>query len=1138
MSKGLRVGSDMDRIQGLQKDLEKAPKIAKSERAKSKADTDDPSTSSNAGSVPASLPYPTTPEHGKSNLMPTAPNVVEDYDDTSTMTDQSPESFTSPRSYNKVARRPPARLDFQGSRSMNSEDFPAKSPLRSGTSLRSFQLDENRENIIRGDGTFTPMSPSLSVRMHQISRSSSPHTPQFPFPGGGSDEIDRVSVPRRERVRTPSQRSLSGVIPRDSSFSVGQARPEVRARSATLDRAAKQVRPLGFIETDVGAASATGCNADTSATVRSRTPDSVISDARIIESLRSPPSKDRMPHSDSGGTLADIAGTYYPHSSSTLPIAQSFNSDLIVPPSTEKTPLSTPKMDSSSSPESVYDDDADMSRIAAQASDLTLATLGLEPAAEFLQSPGKSVWLEHSPERPRKGSQVSNSVDSVAPSERSGLTTSSYEMPIRHVISPEILGSIHVHTLTCKPGSRIIIGVFRKDMLLIHKVEKAYAVIVDLAQSMGSNIGSGIPSQEDFEATPLSTLSSCKAVVDQWLAAVQAHLQGQPQSRAARTFCAFLSSDYLDETLNGPDPSRDTALMYNIPDTHHVSFRSATEMVGANPMAQGINPHKEGYLNKRGKNFGGWKAKYFVLDGPFLRYYESPGGSLVGSIKIPQSQVGRQQAPNERDSSDDDVKHAFLIMETKKRNANSYVRHVLCANSDADRDEWIRVLLHYVHVELGPAESSKADKRLAKEQQKESKRSNKTANVASPYGTPVAPSREISHGNEAFTAIGYDETIAGRQPLFNSQNQVMNSVKCASPDLDNQFVSISRPMNGAPIDNSGAWGATPMSSATSFPQSTLQPTTTGDKKAKKKSFWAFGKADNNTNTSIARDMASLRSPSYNDMSFNSVSSGGTVFGAPLTEAVQASTSRNLPTSAPIVLYRCIQYLDLKHAEKEEGIYRLSGSNTVIRGLKDRFNNEVDIDLAGNGEYFDVHAVAGLLKLYLRELPSSLLTRDLQRDFLDIIEMPEGPARMITVRTLVHSLPRENFDLLKLLSRHLRKIVDNSDVNKMTLRNVGIVFSPTLNIPAGVFSLFIAEYDVIFGPQPGVGGARLSPAVRSSEFGSDRVSSPLSSNQDDGFAEDDAPSSSSSSKGRPGNIAAAEIVLPRMEFSRYDGHGEV
>ncbi len=35
------------------------------------------------------------------------------------------------------------------------------------------------------------------------------------------------------------------------------------------------------------------------------------------------------------------------------------------------------------------------------------------------------------------------------------------------------------------------------------------------------------------------------------------------------------------------------------------------------------NGYKEGYLTKRGKNFGGWKTRYFVLQGPVLEYYES-----------------------------------------------------------------------------------------------------------------------------------------------------------------------------------------------------------------------------------------------------------------------------------------------------------------------------------------------------------------------------------------------------------------------------------------------------------------------------------------------------------------------------------
>lgn len=46
-------------------------------------------------------------------------------------------------------------------------------------------------------------------------------------------------------------------------------------------------------------------------------------------------------------------------------------------------------------------------------------------------------------------------------------------------------------------------------------------------------------------------------------------------------------------------------------------------------------------------------------------------------------------------------------------------------------------------------------------------------------------------------------------------------------------------------------------------------------------------------------------------------------------------------------------------------------------------SEGDVDLL-NSDVHDPHAVAGLLKSFLRELPSSLLTRDLHMQFLAVM----------------------------------------------------------------------------------------------------------------------------------------------------------
>ena len=59
------------------------------------------------------------------------------------------------------------------------------------------------------------------------------------------------------------------------------------------------------------------------------------------------------------------------------------------------------------------------------------------------------------------------------------------------------------------------------------------------------------------------------------------------------------------------------------------------------------------------------------------------------------------------------------------------------------------------------------------------------------------------------------------------------------------------------------------------------------------------------------------------------------------------------------------------------------------------------------------------------------------------------------------LPLANYTLLRLLCAHLIRVVQFSEINKMNARNVGIIFSPTLQIPAGIFSLFLSEFEYIF-----------------------------------------------------------------------------
>jgi RalA-binding protein 1 len=73
------------------------------------------------------------------------------------------------------------------------------------------------------------------------------------------------------------------------------------------------------------------------------------------------------------------------------------------------------------------------------------------------------------------------------------------------------------------------------------------------------------------------------------------------------------------------------------------------------------------------------------------------GGAHLGSITITGAQIGRQQRSDRVTSSDEEkeYRHAFLIVEAKRGPGGNHPRHVLCAESDEDRDSWVEMLVRY-----------------------------------------------------------------------------------------------------------------------------------------------------------------------------------------------------------------------------------------------------------------------------------------------------------------------------------------------------------------------------------------------------------------------------------------------------------
>ncbi|KIX00339.1 uncharacterized protein Z518_10478 [Rhinocladiella mackenziei CBS 650.93] len=541
-----------------------------------------------------------------------------------------------------------------------------------------------------------------------------------------------------------------------------------------------------------------------------------------------------------------------------------------------------------------------------------------------------------------------------------------------------------------------------------------------------------LPDRKLFSGHSPATVDARRTSIDAYFEEL---LDTPMDEQAAAIICRFLSTDVMDPQLRLPPPAGE--------DAHSKPVQN---------LPSGGSPTKSGYLTKKGKNFGGWKSRYFVLDSPELRYFEAPGGAHLGTIKLLNARIGRQTQSDPTShaevDSENQYRHAFLILEPKRKDMNSHVRHVLCAESDAERDEWVETLLHYIDerppepkAQYGagvPTHTKDVKAQRMGPEDGESKSTGSPQFHQSHSGTP-SPSNASTHTPE------FAQEPAPTAKSFN----------------------ISGPMNGTVISDAGLWGNKPAGQSGSK-----------EREQKKRNLFHFKKPS--YEQLAPAQPAPPKRPEVNAHRGGHVRP---VFGMQLQEAVEYYSPLDVDVYLPAVVYRCIEFLRAKNAANEEGLFRLSGSNIVIRFLKDRFNTEGDVDLLADEEDYDVHAVASLFKTYLRELPSTILTRELHLEFLKVLEVSDKSQKIATFNALVHQLPAVNFSLLRTLSSYLLEVVQNSDRNKMSVKNVGIVFSPTLNIPAPVFAMFLTDFEAIFD-NPANG-----ESVRSTEIDRDGALTP-------------------------------------------------
>uniref|UniRef100_A0A674BIV2 Rho GTPase activating protein 12a n=1 Tax=Salmo trutta TaxID=8032 RepID=A0A674BIV2_SALTR len=193
-----------------------------------------------------------------------------------------------------------------------------------------------------------------------------------------------------------------------------------------------------------------------------------------------------------------------------------------------------------------------------------------------------------------------------------------------------------------------------------------------------------------------------------------------------------------------------------------------------------------------------------------------------------------------------------------------------------------------------------------------------------------------------------------------------------------------------------------------------------------------------------------------------------VFGCSLSDLCQREN-----TSVPSFVTMCIDHVE-NNALNVDGLYRVSGNLAVIQKLRFAVNHDEKVNLE-EGKWEDIHVITGALKMFFRELPEPLFTYGLFHDFVNSIKIPDYKQRVQSIKQRVKQLPKSNQDTMQVLFKHLRKVIDHGEENRMTTQSVAIVFGPTLLRPETetwnmavhmvyqnqIVELILLEYEGIF-----------------------------------------------------------------------------
>uniref|UniRef100_A0A7N6B8V4 Rho GTPase activating protein 12 n=1 Tax=Anabas testudineus TaxID=64144 RepID=A0A7N6B8V4_ANATE len=194
-----------------------------------------------------------------------------------------------------------------------------------------------------------------------------------------------------------------------------------------------------------------------------------------------------------------------------------------------------------------------------------------------------------------------------------------------------------------------------------------------------------------------------------------------------------------------------------------------------------------------------------------------------------------------------------------------------------------------------------------------------------------------------------------------------------------------------------------------------------------------------------------------------------VFGCSLASLCQREN-----TSVPNFVKMCIDHVE-NTGLNIDGLYRVSGNLAVIQKLRFAVNHDEKVDL-NDSKWEDIHVTTGALKMFFRELSEPLFTYGSFNDFVNAIKYSDQKQRVNSLKDLIKKLPKPNHDTMQILFKHLCRVIDHGEANRMTTQSVAIVFGPTLLRPETetgniavhmvyqnqIVELILLEYESIFG----------------------------------------------------------------------------